>query len=575
MRQTYCVVKLDMIDITALDDATVTSDYNQSFGSLERFKSQQAIVNYGTLELNRFTLDGSYTGESAPSSVAFMSKAKSLGDCTFSANPKVNIAFTQKHTSIGLELFFGLDYPREIKITWLTLAGSKITSETFYPDSLDYICDKQVENYGQIQIDFVKTRLPYGYATLQYIRYGYTLLWGRSNIKGAKIYEEVDLTSATLSINTADVTILDPDNTYNTKNQEGLWKSIQKAQKMVIQEYYNDNLVECGTFYIDGFSAKSNSASFQLIDSVGLLDNYQFTEGEIYTGKTAGEIVKAIFDSTGNTVDYELDEDISSISLTGWLGVMTCREALQMVAFACNALVDDSRGDIIKIYKPNREIQSIISIDRKFNNSTELSLDEYVSGIALECPIYTLSSESNELYNDELPAGPTTIIFDNPVKADSVTASTGTLDKVTTNYLTITMAEAGACTITGLQYEKTAYTYTKSVDNLEAGQTENIKTFSGATLYNPQNLASHANYLLDYYDLRQTGSSRIILEHEGASQWTQLKDRDNNSFYSLIENANIDLAGGFIATLSLRGYNKVVSEYDYTGEIMTSQPSLL
>lgn len=57
--RTYCRAEMKFIDVTALADASVTTDDNQGIGSIELFAEQTEQKSYGTFELNQFVLDGS------------------------------------------------------------------------------------------------------------------------------------------------------------------------------------------------------------------------------------------------------------------------------------------------------------------------------------------------------------------------------------------------------------------------------------------------------------------------------------------------------------------------------------
>jgi len=151
-------------------------------------------------------------GERVKRNIAFWSAEKSKSDCTFENNPVIEINFTKPHTSSGLTFYFVEDYPAELKVTWYDIDGVKIIDKTFYPTKLTCVCVNQVENYGRVRIEFIKTSFPERYIKLQYILYGQYIAWQDDIVKTAKVQEEIDPTSATLSINTADISIIDQKN---------------------------------------------------------------------------------------------------------------------------------------------------------------------------------------------------------------------------------------------------------------------------------------------------------------------------------------------------------------------------
>jgi hypothetical protein len=556
---------MKFIDVTALADASVTTDDNQGIGSIELFAEQTEQKSYGTFELNQFVLDGSKSVLTEnPKDIAFWNDALSKEDCTFETDPKITVTFQEQHTSAAITLYFEDEPPAELKITWYTIAGTKLITETFYPDSLIYVCNNQVQNYGKIEIEFVRTSFPQRYIKLQYILYGKYIIWDKDMIQTAKMQEDIDVTSATLSINEADISIVDMNNDFDAENENGAWNSVQKTQEVTLSEFNNGNMIPMGAFFIDDFSFSKNIAKFKLVDVVGLLDKYTFYEGQVYNNVRAGVILNAIF-ATAGIKKYVIDEEVGNTLLSGYLAIQTCRKALQQVCFACGAVADDSRSDTIKVYKPDRYVKSTVGTDRKFNGNTKVSLEKYISGVNIEMKNYALEEKNSDIYKKTLPAGDTKITFSSPYLPSSITASVGTLKEVKTNYLIINMPDDGQCQITGIKYANTTFSYEKRVDKIEAGETENIKKYSGCTIYNADILPDIAAYLLDYHALRKKVGMKYLVDLEQVGNWANINSIGGKTSTTLIESQTLDLTGGFIATATCRGYSVVVTENYFAG----------
>lgn len=563
--RTYCRAEMKFIDVTALADASVTTDDNQGIGSIELFAEQTEQKSYGTFELNQFVLDGSKSVLTEnPKDIAFWNDALSKEDCTFETDPKITVTFQEQHTSAAITLYFEDEPPAELKITWYTIAGTKLITETFYPDSLIYVCNNHVQNYGKIEIEFVRTSFPQRYIKLQYILYGKYIVLDKDMIQTAKVQEDIDVTSATLSINEADISIVDMNNDFDAENENGAWKSVQKTQEVTLSEFNNGNMIPMGAFFIDDFSFSKNIAKFKLVDVVGLLDKYTFYEGQVYNNVRAGVILNAIF-ATAGIKKYVIDEEVGNTLLSGYLAIQTCRKALQQVCFACGAVADDSRSDTIKVYKPDRYVKSTVGTDRKFNGNTKVSLEKYISGVNIEMKNYALEEKNSDIYKKTLLAGDTKITFSSPYLPSSITASAGTLKEVKTNYLIINMPTAGQCHITGIKYANTTFSYEKHVDKFEAGETENIKKYSGCTIYNADILPDIAAYLLDYHALRKKVGMKYLIDLEQVGNWANINSIGGKTSTTLIESQTLDLTGGFIATATCRGYSVVVTENYFAG----------
>jgi hypothetical protein len=573
MSRTSVKAEMKFIDVTALGDSTFTSDTIQAFSNLGLLSEDNETEsnNYADLGINQMILDGSKAVlDGSEQDIGYWSSVRSNDNCLFDDNPVLAIDFTEAHSSSGLTLYFAEDYPTQIRITWYDLEGNKIIGATFNPDSLIYVCKKQVTNYGKIEIEFMETSFPEQYIHLQYVLFGQYLQWSDTEIKTAKVVEEVDVTSNQLSINTAEVELIDEVDDFDISNSNGAWKSVQKNQIVTFTESVDDSVIPIGAFYIDKFSFKNNVVKFDLIDAVGLLDKTTFDAGTIYLDETVGNIVDAIMRGTG--IEYELDPELSDITLSGYLAIQSSRAALQQVAFVIGAVVDDSRSDKVRIYKPNRLIQHVVGIERKFNGTSDVTQDEYVSGVAVEFSKYTLANESNQIYDDVLSNGDNRIEFSGPYKADSVTVSAGIIKDVTTNYIIVEMPTSGKCTIEGTPYEENKFTVSKMVDIVDAGEAPNIKKYEGITLFNPEMAESKLQSLLSYHSLRKVLSMKYLLDTEKSGEWANVQNIKHQGNATLIEKQTIDLTGGFTASATSRGYTLIIDSEYYTGsELYTGE----
>lgn len=561
MRKTRVEALLQLVDVTASGDSS--PDASGNIGDISKIKQNVKQRDLALAELNTFILDGSKAMAEDDEPIVFIS-GLSDDDCTFSTIPTIEIAFTQNHTSAGISFHFVGDYPREIKVSWFTLDGMKINSMVFNPDRLDYSARKQIENYGKIKIEFLSTRFPSEAVKMDSIMYGINVVFDSTNIKSAKLVEEIDVTSATLSINTLNIDILDENDDYNIANNDGLWKSLQKTQGLKATEYIDDEPVELGTFFLDENSYSGNIASLSFIDSIGTMDSYMFCDGQIYENVLAGVILEQIF-ASANITEYEIDDEVYFTQLSGTLEVQTCREALQMVCFACGAVADDSRNGAIRTHKPSRQVRYNIGVGRKFNQKASVELGEYISGVSVACKNYTLNDESETIFEGILAQGTHRIELTTPCKVGTLSIVGGTIINASTYYIEVSVPSNGSVTITGKTYSDSEVVFTKSVDRIEAGEHSNVKEFTGITLYDSETMDSNLQYLLDFYALRKNLSMEYIADAEQVGAWVNVADRSGNMSTTLITSQSIDLAGGFISTASCVGYSVVVTNFAFAG----------
>ena len=565
-------MRFDLIDLTAVPDSAATGDYNVAFGDLTLLRDDIRMGDYVTQGRNQFVLDG--TAAILPDTVTdvpYWTTRISGPACVFAVDPEIQIKFGSPHTSIGLELYFAGDYPTKIKVAWIT-AKERI-ERIYYPDSLEYFCPCNVQNYTMIEIQFLRTRLPYQCVRLNYIKYGHEWTLDSQSIRSASVLEEMDITSATLSINTADVEIVDTNNDFELSMDNGMWRSLQRGQEISIVEHLDDTTVDCGSYFLETWESSKNIVKLHMIDLIGTMDKTNFYAGQIYSNTPAGTIIDAIMASCG-IEKYTVDPDVAETLLSGWLGIQSHRSALQQVVFAAGAVADCSRGDVIKIYRPDRYVSHTIGMDRKFQG-TKITLDEYVSGVSVSYVQYTLAAEASEICKSNLPAGNTRIEFSDPYLPSSLTVSPGTIREAKTNYIVVSLPEAAECAVNGRKYEKIENTYTASVPVIEAGETEKTETYSGCTLMDAGRAAAVAEYILDYLQLRQTVELRYICQGEAVGNWCNIANAGGRYATTGISSQTLDLTGGYIATATCHGYSTVLTDDTYVGETYTGERGLI
>ena len=536
-------------------------------GNLELLKEEKNYPSYGMPDINNFVLDGSKSIMPNDVQYPYLTESVSDKECHFTQNPKLVITFAHPHTSSGLTLYFVDDYPVLIKITWYTLAGTKLVSQEYQPESLSTYCPMQVDNYGKIEVEFLETRLPGQRIVCRYIKYGTAIKWAGETIQSATVVEEVDLTSASIPINTATLSIVDENNQFELSNHDGVWKSIQKRQEITLTEELADKDIIVGTLFVDTWKSDSNIVTFNLIDRIGLIDKTKFYDGGVYTDEPAGTIIDAIMQSAGVS-QYTVANEVRAINVSGYLGICSHREALQQVVFACGAVCNCGRTGEIQIYMPDRYADNTIGIDRQFMG-TAVEMAEYVSGVAVTYKTYIAKEETEEVYKDTLPAGDCTIEFSEPVTDLSITG--GTVITAKPNYVIVRMEESAECIINGRKYTVKEVTYTKNTELLDAGEEPNIVSFGNCTLVNAERVSVIAEYLLNYYQLRQVVTMSYLLDSEKTGDWVTIADVTGNTLTTALTSQTIDLSGGYIAQANARGYCKVTTDNAYTGEIYAGE----
>lgn len=567
--RTEFYVDYNLYDLTALDDAQESTESNSSFADLSLIKQDISAPSYATLEHNFFALDGSMEEfPDEPDNLAYFSNGQSDENGLFTDEQSINVQFTESHTSVGITLTFLDTYPVELEIRWFDIDGKLMDKRSFYPESLVYFCEHQVEEYYGIKITFKKA-LPWHNVKLQYIKYGTSVTWNSDTIKSGKLITDVDPISDRISTDKLTFEFVDKHDDFNIGNPRGLHKTFQRKQFMEAYEMVDGEKITLGTYFLDSSSTTKNICKMSAVDYKGMLANVDFIDGKIYNGEPAGDVIAEIMETAG-IENYEVDEETAATPLYGTLKIQKCQKALREVLFACGSIISTSSRTGISIYKSNKE--SDIKIERRKKFSTTFENDRYVSDISVSYATWTLEEKVSEITKGTYGVGTHIIQLSNP--AVNMTTNVGKIIKQMPYYiiLEIDADVRSDVVIYGQKYVKEELSALASIEHMKSGELRNTKSFSG-TLLNFESAIRAAKNILDYYQLQQIIKTKHLVSGEKSGDWVEIENptRKHGNFVAAIESATIDLTGGFISTTKCRGYYKLLTDYYLTGEIYTGE----
>lgn len=550
---TKTLVKYDLFDRTAADDATCTSGASQPFSDTSKLTVGTNFGNYGTLERNSFVLDGTMDIFDHNDTISFFSNEMSNSRGEFNHNPSIDIQFTENHSSVAIGLYFADDFPQECVVTWKTLRGNVLQRRTFSITSSYAILDYPVTNYGGIVIEFTKTS-PNRYVKLNKIEFGKSMTWDETTIMSCSLVEEIDLTGETMPISTITFKILDEDDLCNIGNSNGYHQYVQKGQQILPYVVINGVATYLGKYYVTSLSESNNSATFKCEDVIKRLDGITFYKGDVYSKAIAGPIIESILQTAGIT-DYFIEDDVYNSVISGAISPMSCRNALAKITFATMSLVSTKRSDTLYFYKDSKAVAHTIGRDRKI--STKATKRDYVSGVSLTYDKYTLSSEEKDIVTEQYPVGSTLITFDSPYT--NVTASVGNILESGKYYCILSLTESQEVTISGNPYDKSEITSSVSINALDSGESENVKEYRGV-LADADTATVIGESLLKYLQYRLELDIKYLANEEILSSWCIVKNpiSSYNDYIAGITSITTDLVGGFVADAKLVGY------YDYS-----------
>lgn len=579
-------VEFGLYDVTARGDSAPSCTTAKPFCNLGRdllLESVPSQNKYGTLESEQWLMDGSFSFFPEVPEQYFWglwSTTQSDKIGVFADPPVLDITFTQDHSSSGLTLHFyspTKDWASRIKIQWFSQDGGLISTALFYPDSVDYYCAKKVENYRRIRIHFLETNHPGQYLKLAGIDYGVYLHFSGHEIVEAHVLEECDPLSSEISINTLNVSLYNKEGRFSILNPEGYFDVLQHKQKFTVWEDVKQDARSTGsvsycmgTFYLSDWSNSGDTlADFSAVDAIGLLDGAPF-DGGIYN-TTAAELAEAIL--TGYS--YTLDESLAAERVQGYIAAGTRREALQQLAFAIGAVVDCSRGELIRIAPAPSKASGMITYDRKLQDGSKVTLNPLITAVAVTAHRYLPGETTEELYRDTLDPGIYRVTFNAPAVVDSLTVTGAELTESGVNLCTLTVAKAGEVCVTGRKYTDSTVVLRRTAANLPPNAQDNELTVTDATLVGPGRAEAVAVRVLEHYAQRYEQNFSMVAGDEKLADRLIIQSFGGEMVRGVLTKLEFDLTGGFLADAKVIGRRLTSNAGAYAGEIHAGERSLI
>lgn len=579
-------VEFGLYDVTARGDSAPSCTTAKPFCNLGRdllLESVPSQNKYGTLESEQWLMDGSFSFFPEVPEQYFWglwSTTQSDKNGVFADPPVLDITFTQDHSSSGLTLHFYIptdDWASRIKIQWFSQDGGLISTALFYPDAVDYYCAKKVENYRRIRIHFLETNHPGRYLKLAGIDYGVYLHFSGHEIVEAHVLEECDPLSSEISINTLNVSLYNKEGRFSILNPEGYFDVLQHKQKFTVWEDVKQDARSTGsvsycmgTFYLSDWSNSGDTlADFSAVDAIGLLDGAPF-DGGIYD-TTAAELAEAIL--TGYS--YTLDGSLAAERVQGYIAAGTRREALQQLAFAIGAVVDCSRGELIRIAPAPSKASGMITYDRKLQDGSKVTLNPLITAVAVTAHRYLPGEATEELYRDTLDPGIYRVTFNAPAVVDSLTVTGAELTESGVNLCTLTVAKAGEVCVTGRKYTDSTVVLRRTAANLPPNAQDNELTVTDATLVGPSRAEAVAVRVLEHYAQRYEQNFSMVAGDEKLADRLIIQSFGGEMVRGVLTKLEFDLTGGFLADAKVIGRRLTSNAAAYAGEIHAGERSLI
>lgn len=419
--ESFVELSVNVGDPEAIDDGTISDNGSTYYSDTNGLLSEASAITppYATFEQNLFVLNGDM--EFIPSDYTkggYISEVLSNNDGNFATPPTLVIDFTGVHDVVlpGVTVIWGEshgDYPTAFTITAYNNNTIVAQKEVVDNSTVETVVFVDIVNYNRITIEINKWCLPYRRARVEDVTLGVKKVYRKNDLFSLKISQEIDPISATLPKNTLSFSVDNMKGEYNPDKNEGLSKYLAERQPINLRYGYKiDGDVEWidgGTYYMTGWSAKSNSrnAEFESSDIFGhltmLYDKSQYSA----EGKTLYDIATEILTFANlqlqedGTVSWVLDESLKDVTVSAVLPVDTVANCLQLVANAgCCVLYQDRKG-VIHIEKRSETVSDYtVNLDNSYSKP-ETSLDPAVKQVTVN--VYSYTQGETEAIVGKLP----------------------------------------------------------------------------------------------------------------------------------------------------------------------------
>lgn len=441
-------VTIDLINQNLQSRITWTSSENQSFGNLSLLNVPNKLSpDFSTFELNETVLDNTIGYEIK--NIAFMSTSISNENCSF-GQVWVQGEFDTEVDFYDATLNFGINFPRHIQIAYIDVNDSVIDSDDF--DNIDsgtfHITRAQV-GVKKILIEFLQSYAPYQYAHLQEFIIGDNIVFDKNTITDLKINETTDSISNTLEIDTASLEVYAKQGDNDIFNSSNIKYFIKKNQKMKFEVEITDNNITknifLGYYYCKEITLYENGKiRIECYSLLGIMDKVIYGASPFSENNTTGaDFINTIFTVLairigGNATDYyEIDATalpvVNQNIVSGYIPVVSCREALHHICFVLGLCVLDNRNEKILIKKINNYYisQGTIKPDEIVNNvefenieevkSLKVNINKFTKSDSVEL-VAKITDENMFVFNS--PIDESTLTFTPNVGFDAYTAST-------------------------------------------------------------------------------------------------------------------------------------------------------
>lgn len=404
-----------------------------------------------------------------------------------------------QYSSIGLTLTFDTDnniFCNDLNIKWYR-NEELLDDLNFQPDTAKYFCNNSVEYYNKVVITFKSMNMPLVRLKLRAIDYGYGTIFFGDELADFKLIQEINPISENIVSNTCDFKL-------NSKNNINY--SFQTGQPLSV--YFYNNL-KATALVEKSKRTGSRNWTVSAYDYIAAMDDIKFMGG-MYKNISVESLIDSVM--TLAKIPYEIDENIASITLTGYIPICTARKALQMICFAAGAVANTAYSDKVRIFKLPKEATQKITRSN-IRRSPTFETKDKVTEVQLAQYKYSRGEPNQTLYDAANNGTGQDILVEFSEPQIDIEIKNGTILEHGVNYARINANEG--CMLIGQKYYNGKTIKTKKNPAITATTKEKIVVIEGQTLISETNVDNILDQCYDYYIKNNKSTISIDVGYDG------------------------------------------------------------
>lgn len=495
--------------VGAREATTPTVDSLQDFCNLaDILKTGNTAPQHATFEDNYWILGKDFKlfpDNPKGLSWGLFSKQISGEDGAFAKPITLMLVLSELHSSVGITLEFdkyGPTWCCDLQIQWWR-DGAVIHSQDYLPDQWQYVCLAEVSSFDMVTITFRKMSAGHRFLKLQALTYGITRLFTSEEMYSVDLFQDTDLISDTVSVNTMDFVL---------RNKSAINFMFQRRQPLRAE--YGSELL--GVYYIStAEKTGANRHDIHAVDLVGLAEMTDEHKGGLYTGERAEDVLSDIL---GTGIPWQMEEALKDVPVYGHLPIASRRDNLHQLAFALGATVRTGHRTFIEVSRLNRDgLAGSFDNPKGYENGT-LKTSPLVTAVKVTAHSYIASTTSDTLFEEELD-GEEELTFSEPVS--DLQISGGRIVESGVNYAVIT-GTGEKVTLTGCTYAHVQRIYSKRNPLRNANDPENPVSYSDMTLVTPYNVQDVLEACYAHNLRRETISGKVLTLTERPGDYVEI-----------------------------------------------------